>query len=647
MNVPIGGLDRMYESWYQLPPDVNTWYSVIVDNLTRKIPEIPKYMAGIELNKFDPVLGDADGTVYLMGGVGAIPIIIRQLRLAPMDIMMGRKDDFYPVNEVFIQKLYADNAIGEPSKGPQDDMNMDGPAKRVIPKHLLKSASAETVKALKETVMKSASLMSFFNEHDQDFLVSLVTYDMADKVAAEDVQEPTTESPALHFIAKDDAGYFYNGEPITAKLAGELMAQFCVPQEKRAEILLDGGIVCVDERKDLSTIVAMTNDDTQDKTAAVHDANILYGTAVDANGVPHLGVMVRVHDSCASQPFETRPKPNTIEGLEPSSNWLFVTPTLYAYQHDIKLLDAVPVDADVVAKVLQPIVPYIGATITIKGGESFCAPFTVAQMVKSFQEYRLRSTMGEEHFVNSNNVCYLLPDNFVRLPSTDMELFMDRPGENYTVVSDGQGRYHFGGREFSYTNTVYRLMHDIDLSLEDTRGVMHNVLTNGSTKLKTAASPKKQDKSKAKVTEKATKEQQSAEKEQFKLQEQQAKQQQVQGNQQFQEQQRMFEQQQLLQQNSMAPVSFDDMQDVAKLNDPTMMDAYLSGKLTDVNVMGREQMMHISDNLVNAIKSVAKLLYLIRQGKIDYINEEDTSMALSKMGDVIKSVGVSTTQVTN
>lgn len=91
-------------------------------------------------------------------------------------------------------------------------------------------------------------------------------------------------------------------------------------------------------------------------------------------------------------------------------------------------------------------------------------------------------------------------------------------------------------------------------------------------------------------------------------------------------------------------MNFDDIEDIAKVNDPSLMSAYLSGKLVDVNIAGKEQLMQIADDLMEAIKSLGKLLFLIRMGSISNVSEEDAQMALNKMSDVAKAIGTAPIQ---
>ena len=75
------------------------------------------------------------------------------------------------------------------------------------------------------------------------------------------------------------------------------------------------------------------------------------------------------------------------------------------------------------------------------------------------------------------------------------------------------------------------------------------------------------------------------------------------------------------------------------------MDSYLSGQLADVNTAGRDQIMQIADDLFESTKSLGKLLYLIRLGKIDYVKEADAMLAFNKLSDVTKNLGMSSSQM--
>ena len=211
--------------WYQLPPDIAQWQSLIISNLARKIPEIPSYISGIDIPQMDPVMGSADGLVYLINGMGAVPITVRQNRLAPMDILVTRNDEFYPLNESFLQQMYSDNVIGVPQNPPSavgDDVE-EGPAVRIHRINTIdqvKQASQEVKDQLKEKIAASAELLDFFGTHRPGILAALLEPTVTKEAATE---TPEVEFPSIMYLAKDDHGYSFNGEAVSIKQASELM----------------------------------------------------------------------------------------------------------------------------------------------------------------------------------------------------------------------------------------------------------------------------------------------------------------------------------------------------------------------------------------------------------------------------------------
>ena len=518
----------------------------------------------------------------------------------------------------------------------------DGPSRKIIPKSMLKSASDATLTNLRSTMLKSAALMSFFNEYDKDFLVEVVAEKVARELPKEEEKVASENTNDIHFIAKDSSGYFYNGEEVTAKVAGDLLSTFGVANDTRAELMLDGGILCVDDRSvtKLSSLTYISSPRIGKYDADVNSESAYVGTVVDGHNVPHRVVAIKIHSYNCESDSPRNIGPNTAKFVSHFGNsvWLIVGKNFYALQPDFNLIDYTPISRESAKAAFTPAIPAIGLTgISANYGSDFSMPFNIVGIRKEFGAYQLYDSMGECHKIEgSESAFYPLPDNRIELPSGDGNSFVPQTGENYTVATDAYGHFVLKDRELSYVNFIYRLMHDIGLDLHESTEIADSAKMHG--KLKFAAT-------KGEAKPKPSKEQVAAEKEQANLSTQQAQQGQVTGQQGFEQQQQQQQQQQLMQQTSMQAVNFDDMQDVAKMSDPTLMDAYLSGKLADVNVLGREEMMRVSDNLLNAIKSVAKLLFLIRQGKVDYINETDTAMALSKMGDVIKSVGLSVNQV--
>ena len=42
------------ELWYELPPDMSMWNNVVLENIARKIPDIPSFISSITWSRIDP-----------------------------------------------------------------------------------------------------------------------------------------------------------------------------------------------------------------------------------------------------------------------------------------------------------------------------------------------------------------------------------------------------------------------------------------------------------------------------------------------------------------------------------------------------------------------------------------------------------------
>lgn len=55
--------------------------------------------------------------------------------------------------------------------------------------------------------------------------------------------------------------------------------------------------------------------------------------------------------------------------------------------------------------------------------------------------------------------------------------------------------------------------------------------------------------------------------------------------------------------------------------------------------------MRASDSILNAISHLSQLLFLVRQGSLDYLSESDLQVAMNKMTDVADRLGINNVQV--
>lgn len=714
------------DSWYQLPQDMNQWQTAIIENISRKIPEIPQYIAGIDFNKVEPIIGDADGLMYLMGGLAAIPITVRQNRLAPLDLMVTKNEEFYPVSEVFLQKVYADNVLGQPSDVPgrQDDLQEDGPARQIKYYNTVdkvKQASYKHKVELRDAIEKSAKVLAFFDKHRPEVLQELYTAEPEPIKVAKDV-EP--DLPNLHFLAHEGDTYTFNAEPITVKQAADLMGAFKLTDDEKSSVLR-GGHICLDYREKHSTVVTKTASSgpmvggccSEDSTSS----NLFLATVLTLDGVPTKGFLYRNY-SCSGYKF------------------LFISPTFYAMQDDIHILEQTMLKEDAFFNSMKSADPQVGMFGVVATKYTVRYPMQVAA-VNRYGNVRIIKGLShdidaQEYTLDEREKFFPIPDERKSLVRNADEAMYTMPGRNYSVALDGEGRLVIDGESHSYVNAVYHLMDKLAMEYDDALHIVERAASEGKVTFKVAedkSEDKDDDKSKDKKDEdksedkkdedkkddsdkddkdtdgpprgdgKGTKdkdtdgppkekrdsdsddkgtedksekkndgppqkedesngppqsegkkpldsEDDTEEEQQGSYGSQQPSAQEMSPEQQAAAEQEM-EQQQLAatQQQATAvqqmPVQAEDLEDIAKINDPTLMDAYLSGKLTDVNTAGREQMMQASDAIVNGIKAVGKVLFLIRLGKVDYIKEEDAQMALNKLSDVARSIGVASSQL--
>lgn len=646
------------DNWYALPQDMNSWTTAIIENVSRKIPELPQYIAGVDFNKVDPIVGDADGIMYLMGGLAAVPITVRRNRLAPMDIMVNKNEDFYPLTEAFLQKIYADNVLGEPSNipGQQDDLQEDGPARQIKYYNTVdkvKQASYERVVELREAIEKSASLVSFFHQHRPEVMSALYSA-TPEAVKEASSTEEDGDLPELQFLSNSD-GYAFNGEPIPVKVASDLMSVFDLSDDERAA-LLRGGHVCLDYREKHATVYSATSGGPCGPCCG--DSDLTIATVVRQDGVPAKGFLYK-------------------KGYASNSMYIFIASEFHTIQNDMYILDEEPATVEDFFASMPTAEPQVGMFGLVASKSDINFPMQISG-VRNFGRIKIVNGLthevdNQEFVLNEDKKFFPIPEARKSLMRNQDEAMYTMPGKNYSVGLDGEGSLIIGGESRSETNAVYHLMDKLAMEYEDAVSIVKQACTTGRATFKVAEFKEDHTKPKDKKDDKKSEDTKSedtksedkgsntkkapvddsepseppaaAEEGAVSSEEQPASpEEQAMAEQEMEQQELAATQQQSAQVNQM-PIQSEDLEDIAKINDPTLMDAYLSGKLTDVNTAGREQMMQASDAIVNGIKAVGKVLFLIRLGKVDYIKEEDAQMALNKMSDVARSIGVASSQL--
>lgn len=587
--------------WYQLPTDMNAWQSIIVSNIARKVPEIPPYIAGLEFTKIDPVAGDADGLIYLLNGMAGIPVLIRGYRLAPLDVMVDKQENFYPVSGEFLNKLYTDNTLGIPSDDFQRNQGIqeDGPARRVEAiktVDAVKRASATAREKLAAAIEDSPLTLKFLDEQMGDVLTALYA------PVEETVKEAATEEqkPEFEMLFYSNGHYFLNDTEIDAKTAGEKLNEFGVEENDRIDFM-SGAPVVVDRREKIAGIYMGDSTSAQ----AVSNSPYCLTCVVGNDGIPRHGIVLHREVYVDS--------PNRREDSNRSyTSYLYVGPDCHALQSDMLLLDPMPIDASKLHELSVATEPLIGRFGIAVSGCSFKGPFEVIGSTKHGNEWKIRtSNLLEQEFTidqtDNGWTFYEVPREQIGVVKSEQEAMVSMPGATYRVASSVNGKLVLDNQEMEYLNGAYELVRQHGIDVSDALKVASSALMNGSCMFKVA----KESAGKGGAEDAAQAAQEQA----------------------------MFNATQPPPIQPNVPVQFEDIEDIAKINNPSLMSAYLTGKLVDVNMAGREQMMQISDDILEATKSLGKLLFLIRMGSVTTVNEADAQMALNKMTDVAKSVG--------
>lgn len=622
------------DTWYQLPPNIEAWETVIISNLARKIPEIPSYISSISMPKVDPVMGNADGVINLLNGLASIPITVRGCKLAPIDIMVSGEDEFYPITPTFLQKVYADNVIGTVQNPPMmgDGGEDEGAAYKV--RHFntvdsVKTASQDIKNELMRKIAHNNELMTFFNTYSPDILQALVTDSEPVKVASAPVKK---ELPKLHFLNKEaNDRYYFNGTPITSEDAGKLLKAANCTAEDGAR-LLQGGFVCLDYREKTAS-VCIVNEDFLGQSAAKctrnlvgHDDKCYLATAMGIDGTAHRGFYIRRGTATKGMPH------------------VFIGPDFYTAQNDILIQDLVEIRPSEIRESAQPEVPLsprFGIVIPANH-DKVIGPGRIISSKKYGNVFNIVFEVDgvPQDLIIAQTDFYTVPEQRLGLLKTPEEFAYSDLGCTSTIRTDSEGKLIIGDSTTDYGNGIYHLMDKFAMSLEDALEVGNAAKRHGSIMFKVAAPDDakkgKEDSKGSKPAEKAQPTEDPATQAPSSAQAQPT------------EDPAQPAVDPTAQPSAMNPAmspDFDSLQDIAKVNDPQLMDTYLSANLTDVNVAGREEIMQISDDVVEAVKSLGKLLFRIRLGQIDYVKEGDVQTAFNKMSEVANALGLSSTQI--
>jgi hypothetical protein len=368
-------------------------------------------------------------------------------------------------------------------------------------------------------------------------------------------------------------------------------------------------------------------------------ARAYIATVVDQYGVPKKGFVLKVQDS---------------------GNLLYLDHESYALQQDMKMLDVSPLDLRSLVELSSPSEPVMGmqGILISRDGYGVIGPLMISSVMHRGIVCEVTGTTPslEQHrfLVNEDYLFYKLPETRINLMKNLEKLILDPIGKTFDVRVDSMGDIVFENERYSQVNGLLKVMQKTGLTFDDALQVYSSAKDNGRCSFqsipvempslqvgayKTAAddesSSTSKDTSNKRAQGESTRNSQATSKEQSDADIAQ-KSIEDKANEQFAQVQAM---------RNMQPVDFEDVQVVAKMNSPETMDSYLSGTLAGVNTAGKEQLMTISDDVTEAIKGIGKLLYKIRLGQVDTVKEEDAQMALNKLGDVSRGIGLAATEL--
>ena len=673
------------ELWYQLPPDMSAWNTAIVENMARKLPELPAYINSITWSKLDPVTGDGEGLVEFMNGIAAAPIIIKGNKLAPVDIVAtntGAGIKFYPLAPVFLQKIYADNVIGEPvQNATETDEDYVGPSKKI--KHIktvdaVKYASVETAKQWLAEIDKVASVANWFAEKMPETLVAI--YDRANEVE-EQVKEASIEAPELMMFWSENGKFFANGEEMSSEDIGALCKFAGVSAEDRVG-LMNGKPIVVDNREktarihipyeqDVTSISLNDEDifsdsrpraDIASPAIAVTDAYLRTGEV--KRGI----IFTRAGRNSqwgrdAWSPMNGKPStfvPEVDENKARENLELFVCNEGYGVNDSIKTSVRTPVEGKVIVENSDPVDPAVGMMCLVMSLDGYFTHIGRIMNVRRYGQLRLVTIYDivehKEHEVKFDNLIFIeIPDvNLAVVRPEEKSSIVTGSGINCIVRKGDDGRIILDGESHSLVNCPFALMNKYAAAYDDAKAIVDiandygmcafEVMTEEA--VKTAAFNDNPD-----ATKKNRKGTKAGSDDENPTQQSDAP----------QLQQMTPEAQMSVGQSALSgapgagqaghssmvqPISSKDLETLVQVNSPKAMDAYMLGNLAQSNnLTSREQIVRTSDSVLDAIGNLSQMLFLVRNGSTQYVSENDIQSALSKLSDVAQAIGISNSQV--
>lgn len=663
--------------WYPLPPDMTAWNSAIMSNLAMKIPEATSYVTNITWSNMDVSTGDADALIEFLGGIASAPVTIRATKLAPIDVLVtdigAGEPKFYPLSPIFLQKIYADNVIGEPVENATErDEDYEGPGRRI--KHIktvdsVKYASIESAKKIVDEIEKSANVATWMANNTPELLTALYERSIeepqeTEKTAAEDI-------PELIVISKLGDEFYGNGE----RLSGNEVGAFCKlanATEEERTALLNGVPLVRDNRTKVASLHIPTE---QEATQLAMDDSVDFFSADQLDRSSRLGIVPSIaltnvymkdgsskkgivfsHVSGSYQDAKDHKADSTtgmnnryaVMGIDSPDGYgefpreLFICSDGYGFATNIKSTPRLGVPINMIQEISQPDEPSIGSVGIIIEGSDLRDFGRVESVMGTRGRNLVRLYSYITHGLNDYSVgndFYEIPDD--QLPVANEEDRIDNvtmTGVNAVVTRDAEGNVILDGVSHSVINCPYALMSKYACAYEDAVTVTNIATTIGKCAFEVLEPVEKQADAQNDNPDKTKKDRKGT----------------MTGSDDTDAQ----PQPQLMQQtpaqmmstnnptsaglntSMKLPVSSQDMENVVALNSPQTMDAMIMSNLAATNMASQDMLQRTSDSIMRALSYLSQVLFLIRQGQLGFLKEQDVRIATQKLTDVLTTLGL-------
>lgn len=661
--------------WYPLPPDMQSWNSAIMSTLAQSIPEATSYVTNITWSNMDVSTGNADALVEFLGGIASAPVTIRANRLAPIDILVtdigAGEPKFYPLSPIFLQKIYADNVIGEPVENTTErDEDYEGPGRRI--KHIktvdsVKYASIDSVKKIVGEIEKSASVATWMANNTPELLTAL--YERSTESPQETEKIAASDIPDLIIISKDGDRFFGNGEELTGSQVGDF-CKLANATEYECTALLNGVPLVRDYREkvaaihipgeqELTTLAAddsfdlFTEDDMFRASRRGSVPNISISNAYLKDGTRLKGVIINVSTftggvtdhkaDSVNEPFRdfTRADVDRADGYGNLDRELFISNHGYGFATAIKSTTRLEVSGEMLAELGTPDAPAIGMVGIIL--ENYLKDFG---RVESVIRTGGKNLVRLYSYITHKPQDYTMGDTFYEVPDNQLAVANEEDitdtvtmsGINGSVSRDNEGNIIIDGTSHSVVNCPYALMSKYACSYEDAVNITNVASNIGKCVFEVFEPVEKQadaqndnpDKTKKDRKGTMTGSDDSDDTEQPQLQQQTPAQMMSTNNPSGAG----------LNTSAQLPVTSKDMENVVAINSPQTMDAMVMSNLAATNMASQDMLQRTSDSIMRAVSYLSQVIFLIRQGQLGFLKEQDVRLAIQKLTDVLTTLGL-------